>query len=84
MIPNCQHCHNPFQAKRPWQKFCSPECRHAENNGKRGAAPNFAAGITTLQEFVWQYNAYVSDGDALRLLKDLLRAVGVPTKTPSQ
>lgn len=25
----CHHCHNPYEARRPWQRFCSAACRMA-------------------------------------------------------
>jgi hypothetical protein len=27
MIVSCEECNSPFEQKRYWQKFCSPECR---------------------------------------------------------
>jgi len=27
----CAHCQKPFQQKRPWQRFCSDECRLTAN-----------------------------------------------------
>lgn len=45
------NCQGPFERVRPWQKFCSPRCRHgARNQG----AKHRAAGDRIIREaLVW-------------------------------
>lgn len=28
VILKCEWCENPFERKRPWQKYCCNQCRH--------------------------------------------------------
>lgn len=33
----CDHCGRIFPAAKPWQKFCSPQCRKAAYDKRRAA-----------------------------------------------
>lgn len=36
--PRCDHCGRIFPAAKPWQKFCSPQCRKAAYEKRRAGA----------------------------------------------
>lgn len=35
--PHCDHCGRAFLAVKPWQKYCSPQCRKAAYDKRRAA-----------------------------------------------